>query len=48
VFLVIAGLAALAFLVIGARWLTYRIRGINPLANELAALQKMREAKSNG
>jgi hypothetical protein len=48
VFLTIAALAAIAFVLIGARWLTYRIRGINPLANELAALQKMREAKSNG
>jgi hypothetical protein len=48
VFLTIAALAAIAFVLIGARWLTYRIRGINPLASELAALQKMREAKSNG
>ncbi|MDB5899824.1 MAG: transporter [Ramlibacter sp.] len=48
VFLTIATLAAIAFVVIGARWLSYRIRGINPLAGDLAALQKMREAKSNG
>jgi hypothetical protein len=48
VFLTIAALAAITFVLVGARWLTYRIRGINPLASELAALQKMREAKSNG
>jgi hypothetical protein len=41
VFLVIAVLAALAFLWLGGRWLVLRIRGINPLAEDQAALQRM-------
>lgn len=48
VFLAIAGLAALAFLVLFARWLSYRIRGINPLAAELAAMQRMRSPRNDG
>lgn len=48
VFLLIAVLASIAFVLIGARWLYYRIKGINPLAADLAALQKMRQAKANG
>lgn len=41
VFLLIAFLAALAFLWLGGRWLVLRVRGVNPLAADLAALQKM-------
>jgi cobalamin synthase len=48
VFRVIALLAAVAFVLLFARWLYYRIRGINPLASELAALQKMRAKQANG
>lgn len=48
VFRVIAALAGIAFVLLFARWLWYRIRGINPLAGELAAMQKMRAAQGNG
>jgi MFS family permease len=48
VFMVIAGLATAAFVTLGIRWIYYKVRGINPLAAELAAMQKMRSAKSNG
>ena len=41
VFLLIAMLSTLAFLWLGGRWLVFRIRGVNPLGPELAALQKM-------
>jgi hypothetical protein len=41
VFLLIAMLAGLAFLWLGGRWLVFRLRGINPLGAELAALQRM-------
>jgi MFS family permease len=41
VFLLIAALAVLAFLWLGGRWLYFRIRGVNPLAPEQAALQQM-------
>jgi MFS family permease len=41
VFMLIAILSALAFLWLGGRWLVLRIRGVNPLGPELAALQKM-------
>ncbi|WP_233222257.1 MFS transporter [Allosphingosinicella deserti] len=41
VFLLIAMLSALAFLWLGGRWLVFRVRGVNPLGPELAALQKM-------
>lgn len=42
VFLLIGVLASLALLWLGGRWLLLRRRGINPLANELAAMAKMR------
>lgn len=42
VFFVIGTLSALAFVVLFARWARDRRRGYNPLAKELAALQKMR------
>ena len=48
VFRVIAWLATIACVLLFARWLYYRIHGINPLAGELAALQKLRSAQSNG
>jgi hypothetical protein len=48
VFLVIAALAGIAFVLLFLRWLSYRIRGINPLAAELATLQKMRAGKTDG
>jgi hypothetical protein len=48
VFLLIAILAAVAFVALAARWLYYRRKGINPLAEDMAALQKMRQAKANG
>ncbi len=41
VFFVIGSLAALAFVIMFARWLYDRRRGVNPLAKELEALQKM-------
>jgi MFS family permease len=41
VFIVIAALAAAAFVWMGARWLVFRIRGEAPLAAELAALQAL-------
>jgi hypothetical protein len=41
VFLLIAVLAGLAFLWLGGRWLVFRVRGINPLAEDQAALQRM-------
>jgi MFS family permease len=42
VFLVIGGLSCLALLWLGGRWLFLRRRGINPLAEELAAMARMR------
>ncbi|WP_374524820.1 MFS transporter [Sphingopyxis sp.] len=42
VFFVIGALSALAFALLFARWAYDRRRGHNPLAKELAALQKMR------
>ncbi|TFI58731.1 MFS transporter [Sphingomonas parva] len=41
VFLLIAMLAGLTFLWLGGRWLVFKLRGVNPLGAELAALQKM-------
>lgn len=41
VFFVIGALSTLAFVIMFARWLYDRRRGFNPLATELAALQKM-------
>jgi MFS family permease len=43
VFLLIAVLAVLVVLWLGGRWLWLRANGINPLAEELEAMQKMRE-----
>jgi hypothetical protein len=48
VFMVIAALAATAFVLLFGRWLFLRVRGVNPLAKELEQLQKMRAARSNG
>jgi len=48
VFLLIAVLAALASLIVGARWLWLRSRGINPLAAELAAMAAMRARQAEG
>jgi len=42
VFRLIAWLATAAFVLQFARWLYYRVRRVNPMAGELAALQKMR------
>lgn len=46
VFIVIACLATLAFVLLFLRWLSYRIRGVNPLAAELAQLQKMMSSRN--
>jgi MFS family permease len=46
VFLLIAALSGLALAGFGAWWAYLRLRGINPLAEELAALQRMRAARS--
>jgi MFS family permease len=43
VFLAIALLAALVFVWLGTRWVRLRVRGINPLAEDLAAFARMRE-----
>jgi len=43
VFLLIAVLAALTALWLGARWVRLRLSGINPFAEDLAALQRMRQ-----
>ncbi|WP_241557144.1 MFS transporter [Croceibacterium ferulae] len=43
VFFLIGVLAVLVVLWLGGRWIWLRIHGINPLAEELAAMQKMRE-----
>ncbi len=45
VFLLIAALAAAAFCYLAGRWLYLKWRGINPLAEELAALQRMRASQ---
>lgn len=42
VFLLIGALATLAFVIVGGRWLHYRRKGINPLAEELAAMARLR------
>ncbi len=42
VFLLIGVLATIGFVYLAARWIYYRRNGINPLANELAALAAMR------
>ncbi|MDB5672384.1 MAG: transporter [Alphaproteobacteria bacterium] len=43
VFLAIALLAALVFLWLGTRWVRLRVRGINPIAEDQAAFERMRE-----
>jgi MFS family permease len=48
VFMLIAALAAMAFVYLAGRWLYLRKHGINPLANELAALQAMMQARNSG
>jgi MFS family permease len=45
VFLLIAVLSAVAFAYLGSRWLYLRWYGINPLAKELAAIQKLRPSQ---
>jgi predicted MFS family arabinose efflux permease len=42
VFLLLASLAGVALLLVGGRWLQLRRRGVNPLAEEMAAIQRMR------
>lgn len=44
-FLLIGSLATLAFVIVGGRWLILRHKGINPLAEELAAMAQMSAAK---
>lgn len=44
VFLLIGSLATVALVYLLGRWTYYKIKGINPLAKELAALAAMREA----
>lgn len=46
VFLLIGMLATLAFLLVGARWLLYRVKGINPLAEESATLARLRASRA--
>lgn len=45
VFRLIAIIAFIAFLWEGGRWLYYRVRGVNPFAEELAAMQRMRSRR---
>jgi hypothetical protein len=45
-FLLAAGVAAGLFIWLGVRWLYYRINHINPLAEDLAALQRLRQEQS--
>lgn len=45
VFRLIAAVAFVALLWQGGRWLYFRVRGINPMADELAALQKLRASQ---
>ena len=42
VFFLIGVLATLVVVWLGGRWIYLRVRGINPLADELAAMQRMR------
>jgi len=46
VFMLIGVLSTLALLWLGGRWLLLRQRGINPLAEELAAMAKMRAERA--
>jgi hypothetical protein len=43
VFLLVAILSAVLTAWLGGRWLYLKVRGINPLAEDLAAVQRMRE-----
>lgn len=45
VFLLIAAMSAVAFVYLAGRWVYLRWHGINPLAEELAALQKLRASQ---
>lgn len=44
VFLLVAVLSAVLTVWLGGRWLYLKLRGINPLAEDLAAVQRMRQA----
>jgi len=46
VFFLIGVLAVLVVLWLGGRWIWLKVHGINPLAEELAAMQRMRERAS--
>jgi hypothetical protein len=46
VFMVIGALAAAVLIWLGGRWLLFRRRGVNPLEQELAAIERMRAARS--
>jgi hypothetical protein len=49
VFVFIAVLATTAFVLTFGRWIVvYRIQGINPLAEDIAAMQRLRQAAQNG
>jgi MFS family permease len=41
VFLLVAAMALVTFIYLAARWTYFRVRGVNPLGEELAALQRM-------
>jgi MFS family permease len=45
-FLLASVVAALLFVWFGVRWIYYRINNINPLAEDLAALQRLRQEQS--
>lgn len=47
VFLTIAVLAGLVFLWLGGRWLWLRLRGINPLAEDMAAIQRIQKMRAS-
>jgi MFS family permease len=46
VFLLIGALAAVGLLLVAGRWLTLRRHGINPIAEDLAAIQRLRATGS--
>jgi hypothetical protein len=43
VFLGVAVLSAAMVVWLGALWLRFRLKGVNPLAGDLAAVQQMRQ-----
>lgn len=47
VFLLIGSLATIALVYLGGRWIYFKVKGINPLENELAAMAAMREAAAS-